>query len=31
MKDKLLQDAKERGGLVLPDLKLYFAPCYLIA
>lgn len=26
---KILQDAKERGGLGLPDLKLYFAACCL--
>lgn len=27
---KQLQDAKERGGLELPDLKLYFEACCLV-
>lgn len=27
---EVLQDAKERGGLGLPDLKLYFSSCYLV-
>ena len=27
---KILQDAKERGGLGLPDLKAYFSACFLM-
>lgn len=30
IKYKLLQNAKERGGLELPDLKLYFEACCLV-
>lgn len=30
VKYKLLQDAKERGGLGLPDLKLHFIACCLM-
>lgn len=30
VKCKLLQDAKERGGLDLPDFKLYFVSCCLV-
>lgn len=29
IKYKVLQDTKERGGLDLPNLKLYFSACCL--
>lgn len=30
VKYKVLSDAKESGGLVLLDLKVYFEACYLV-
>lgn len=30
VKYKILADAKDRGGLGLPDFKLYFAACCLV-